>query len=99
MFVHECSIGATTTGGTTISVNQMPSHNHRFGPISDYNGGGALDDAGSDSGEWYWNTASTGGSGSHTHSIPSGSGSFSSTSGSTSTLPTYYKLAYIKRIS
>jgi len=109
------SIGATTTGATTLSVGQMPTHRHYMKSNQGSQGWCIGDASGSDfyiSDEFYDGCALTregdanrgltsakGSSTSHTHSIPSGSGSFGSTSGSTSTLPVYYKLAYIKRIS
>jgi hypothetical protein len=60
-----------TTGATTLSTAQIPSHTHTY-PILVYPGGSGY--AGGEDGFISGNTGSTGGGGSHDHSF-SGSGS------------------------
>ena len=82
-----------TTGATTLTVEQIPSHTHRLatstGPVESY-------------GQWQYpwsgesvyaspdrmQTEATGGSGAHSHSM----------SATVSTLPPYYALAYIMKL-
>ena len=84
-----------TVGAHTLTVTQIPSHNHTFTSSKgdkDFNNGGGNT-------WWGWNNSrtttvsSSGGSGSHTHD-------FSDTSTTKETLlPPYYALSYIMRIS
>ena len=98
-------------GSTTLSENQMPSHEHMDGYRSypydspawgtgSNNGNFRAATSSSDMGGNPW-SSTTGGGGSHTHS---GSGSFDSMdsagshSHSVSTLPPYYALAFIMKL-
>ena len=91
---HTHSISGTV-GAHTLTVTQIPSHNHTFTSSKgdkDFNDGGGNT-------WWGWNNwrtttvSSSGGSGSHTHD-------FSNTSTTKETLlPPYYALSYIMRIS
>lgn len=80
-----------SVGATTLSVAQMPSHEHSCVgnvhslAITYYDWQGRSVDAGS-------KTGSAGSSGSHTHSLSG------SASGTVSTLPSYYALAYIMKL-
>ena len=78
-----------TVGQTTLSVEQMPGHNHSFsaGRASIFGGGSQQairDGAGTTT------TTAAGGSQPHTHSL-------SGSSEETNSLPPYYALAYIMR--
>ena len=68
-----------TTGATTLSTAQMPSHTHQVYTQNGCGSGNRAIDANSDAG-LRGSTGATGGGGSHTHSF-SGSGSGSLTSG------------------
>ena len=79
-----------TTGATTLSVSQIPSHAHGIAVQQHGDGGTGYvkgNSTASNTGTVY--TANIGGSGSHSHSL-------SSTGGST--LPPYYKLIYCVKI-
>ena len=82
-------------GATTLTTTQMPAHDHRFTSSmgdKDFNNGGGNT-------WWGWNSSrtttvsSSGGSWSHTHDF-----SNTSTTNATS-LPPYYALSYIIKIS
>lgn len=83
------------TGATTLTVNQMPSHNHTAGGeyARNYPYGIRYSD---DSAPEMYNslndltTGATGGSGSHSHSL--------SGSATVSTLPPYYAKCYIQKL-
>lgn len=79
-----------TVGATTLTVEQLASHEHssdkRFGSKF---GGGTLYGLNGDSGGSF-STLATGGSQPHTHTL-------SGASGEASSLPPYYALAYIMR--
>ena len=81
-----------TVGATTLTVEQIASHKHTLG-VPAATGGGAggyfymRDGAG-----YYPSTQNTGGSQPHTHTLDGASGEASS-------LPPYYALSYIIRIS
>ncbi len=95
--------GAHTHGGTsghTLSTGQLASHSHaiQVGGADDNNHTGNYDGpSDSDAGPrgYTRNTASTGNNESHSHGIPD-SGTHTHT---VATLPPYYALAYIQRIS
>lgn len=79
------------TGGTTLTVGQMPSHTHN------YNRGYGADDGGNYSeytapgrGGHAYAVSATGGSQSHAHSL--------SGSATVSTLPPYYAKCYIQKL-
>ena len=78
-----------TSGATTLSASQIPSHQHT------YEGGNTSAQAGASWGSGYYgsshNSGSTGGGSSHTHS----GGTF--TGSSTTVTPKYYALAYIMK--
>lgn len=85
-----------SVGATTLSVAQMPSHNHRGQNTVDipssnrgdtYNIG--IDDART---RFTSPTDNTGGSGSHTHTLSG------SATGTVATIPPYYALAYIMKL-
>ncbi len=85
---HSHSLSGTV-GQTTLSVEQMPGHNHSFsaGRASIFGGGSQQairDGAGTTT------TTAAGGSQPHTHSL-------SGSSEETNSLPPYYALAYIMR--
>ena len=76
------------TGGTTLSVNQMPSHNHGYTySYSNYDSGFAQGN-GRDVRSSNKDTNNTGGGNSHAHSF----------SGSANVLPPYYALFYIMKL-
>ena len=79
-----------TVGATTLTVEQMPSHRHSYTRYSSKGGEGRSYE------QWYadstQNTGATGGSQSHTHTLDGASGSVNS-------LPPYYALSYIMRVS
>ena len=81
------------TAGHTLTVNEIPSHNHVI-----RNGTGGLDGgsdwAVSNSGSSNWNTANTGGGQAHSHSISLTSGS---AGGSVSTVQEYITCYIWKR--
>lgn len=81
-------------GATTLSVGQMPSHNHSANTWR--NGGNVQADRfGSDLTNQHVGSASTntaGGSASHTHTLSG------STTGTGATLPPFYALAYIMKL-
>tara|TARA_B110000908_G_scaffold40194_1_gene48833 strand:+ start:755 stop:1276 length:522 start_codon:yes stop_codon:yes gene_type:complete len=82
-----------STGTTTLSIAQMPSHNHGYTGSS----GNGWPDGSGDSGGSYVRSSkilSKGGSAPHSHSM-SGSASFSGSS--TENRPLYYALAYIMK--
>lgn len=93
------TVSGLSVGATTLSINQMPSHMHSL-PI--YNSGNGLKKRGLstiDIDNTFKESNYTGGSQSHTHSI-SGTGTISGTSSATvDTIPSYYALAYIMKIS
>lgn len=78
-----------STGATTLTVNQMPSHTHTVsGDAGIYEANGVTFGA-------YWGnetkkTSATGGGQSHTHSL--------SASATVSTLPPYYAKCYIQKL-
>ena len=80
-----------TVGDTTLTVEQMPGHNHQVNAAK-------LGISGMNRGEWAnignlnITTTSTGGSQSHTHGL-------SGESEEASSLPPYYALSYIMRIA
>lgn len=85
-----------STGATTLSVNQMPSHTH-IGYVSGTSAGGAAKAYLNGSDVGYRNVttntptySATGGSGSHSHSL--------SGSATVSTLPPYYAKCYIQKL-
>lgn len=86
---HSHSLSGTV-GQTTLSVAQMPSHTHGITVVTVYNGAGT--------GYEIWqgradgNTKSTGGSLPHTHDLTGSVGNCSS-------LPPYYSLSIIMRVS
>lgn len=76
-----------TVGETTLTVEQMPSHTHKF---SKGTYGSNAEATGNSSSKQ--TTDATGGSQSHTHTLDGSSGSANS-------LPPYYALSYIMRLS
>lgn len=87
---HSHSLSGTV-GDTTLTVEQMPGHNHQVNAAK-------LGISGMNRGEWAnignlnITTTSTGGSQSHTHGL-------SGESEEASSLPPYYALSYIMRIA
>ena len=81
-----------TVGATTLTVEQMPGHNHAIYFLNSTGGGGGWGVGEVNNKNGQTPTTSTGGSKSHTHSL-------SGSSGNASTLPPYYALAYIMRTS
>ena len=81
-----------TVGDTTLTVEQMPGHNHAIYFLNSTGGGGGWGVGEVNNKNGQTPTTSTGGSKSHTHSL-------SGSSGNASTLPPYYALAYIMRTS
>jgi len=88
--------GTVTTSGTSLSINQIPYHYHKY---SDYYGAGGpypltgysgLSTTVTDNAR---TTGSTGSGSAHDH------GSFSVTFNSFSNIPPYYALYYIKKVS
>ena len=78
------------TGATTLTVNQMPSHNHDgifARSVSTSKGSSNYYSVGSSASR---STGYTGGSGSHSHSL--------SGSATVSTLPPYYAKCYIQKL-
>lgn len=68
-----------TSGATTLSLSQIPSHTHTYGPIINVPGGGGnlgLAYTTSYNGPYDGGTGAAGGGGSHSHSV-SGSGTSS----------------------
>lgn len=57
--------GNVSVAGRTLSVSQMPAHDHSVNSSNDYTGSGRLDEGGSSSGTY--NTNDRGGSESHNH--------------------------------
>lgn len=82
---HSHSLSGTV-GATTLTVEQMPRHNH--GALTYVGQGGYK--AYTSSGQYANEGRDVGGSSSHTHSL-------SGSSGSANSLPPYYSLAYIMR--
>lgn len=85
---HTHSVSGTV-GATTLSVEQMPSHNHGDVDILKTTSGNA--DYVYSGGKTHGTMNKTGGSQSHTHALSGAQ------SGSASSLPPYYVLAYIMR--
>ena len=82
-------------GATTLTVAQMPGHNHTLKIIQGSLGGGNWTIKNNLSTEYAMSmdySAATGGSKSHTHSL-------SGTATAKSSLPPYYALAYIMRVA
>lgn len=82
-------------GATTLTVAQMPGHNHTLKIIQGSPGGGNWTIKNNLSTEYAMSmdySAATGGSKSHTHSL-------SGTATAKSSLPPYYALAYIMRVA
>ena len=88
---HSHSLSGTV-GATTLTVEQMPGHNHAIYFLNSTGGGGGWGVGEVNNKNGQTPTTSTGGSKSHTHSL-------SGSSGNASTLPPYYALAYIMRTS
>lgn len=88
---HSHSLSGTV-GDTTLTVEQMPGHNHAIYFLNSTGGGGGWGVGEVNNKNGQTPTTSTGGSKSHTHSL-------SGSSGNASTLPPYYALAYIMRTS
>ena len=83
--------GGGNTGSTTLTINQIPSHNHSLDYMGIY---------GSTSGPWggvinvsqvtgKFNTKSTGGGQGHTHTLPNHTHSIGSHTHTVNTLPPY----------
>ena len=79
-----------TVGGTTLTVEQMPGHNHTAN-VGKFHVGGNNRGTYSSGDNVVASTSQTGGSQSHTHSLSGAQ------SDSASNLPPYYALAYIMR--
>ena len=79
-----------TVGGTTLTVEQMPGHNHTA-DVGKFHVGGNNRGTYSSGDNVVASTSQTGGSQSHTHSLSGAQ------SDSASNLPPYYALAYIMR--
>lgn len=82
-----------STGATTLSVNQMPSHTHNVflkSASSDNFGTALIRGQGDYTYKTAVSTSATGGSGSHSHSL--------SGSATVSTLPPYYAKCYIQKL-
>ena len=84
-----------TIGGTSLSINQIPSHNHMICPNGEVNtqsgtyGYGAKKSGWDDSGVYYEvTTSNTGGGAEHTHTI-SENQTFTGTTATINTLPSY----------
>ena len=83
-----------TVGATTLTVEQIAKHQHQTYYLANDGGGGSawnVGEAGNFTGRV--NTTSVGGSQSHTHNLSGGK------SGNASSLPPYYALAFIMRLS
>lgn len=85
---------SVSVGNTTLSVHQIPSHNHAF-TAALLTGGDGIDGSKiANRGSGY--TANTGGSGAHNHSASSGAaGNHTHT---VTTVPPYYALAFIIKL-
>lgn len=84
-----------TVGATTLTVEQMPSHIHRYGNLAIPNYGYAIDPTGRNTlglGAEPLDTSAAGGSQSHTHEL-------NGTSAPAGNLPPYYALSFIMRIA
>ena len=91
---HTHSISGTV-GATTLTVEQMPSHIHRYGNLAIPNYGYAIDPTGRNTlglGAEPLDTSAAGGSQSHTHEL-------NGTSAPAGNLPPYYALSFIMRIA
>lgn len=87
---HSHSLSGTV-GSTTLSANNLPSHNHRLGVGNDDGANPKLDGCRWENGWWADACEKTGSSYSHTHSL----------TGSVMTgasVPPYYALAYIMKL-
>lgn len=88
--------GTVTTSGTSLSINQIPYHYHKYldyygaGGTYNYSGYSGLSTTVTDNAR---TTGSTGSGSAHDH------GSFSVTFNSFSNIPPYYALYYIKKVS
>lgn len=78
-----------STGATTLTVNQIPSHTHGLNKDFSSNGGNKIFYMANAAGTSF-NTSATGGGGSHSHSL--------SGSATVSTLPPYYAKCYIQKL-
>ncbi|MDD2967179.1 MAG: hypothetical protein PHN64_06840 [Desulfovibrionaceae bacterium] len=78
-----------TTGETTLTVEQMPSHNHTVSAAQAYYTNASASNYRNEATQTTQTTSSTGGSQAHSHSM----------SGTVSILPPYYALAYIMKLA
>lgn len=80
---HTYSKSATTSGSTTLTVDQIPSHAHNIGRSGVYNSAGYGGFSQSTGNAEPFSTGSTGGGKGHTHSITLSSTNSGAASGST----------------
>lgn len=91
---HRHSLSGTV-GATTLTVEQMPWHIHRYGDLATPSYGYAIDPTGRNTmslGAEPLDTSAAGGSQSHTHEL-------NGTSAPAGNLPPYYALSFIMRIA
>ena len=85
-----------TVGQTTLTEEQIASHDHPFGPphCDRYSGGSGQSWHGNtaEAATYNWETGLAGGSQSHTHALDG-------STGSENCLPPYYALAMVMRLS